>query len=381
MTVEAEELPAGPDGIAMPAAETAAATEQARFGGQGPHLLFFVGGMSGNPEPFNKVAGGPLATIWGDRVSVHVCTETFQKPGSSTYDGVDVGGARLAEEVREHVSRLLRNAADGSGPPPRTISFWGHSLGGLYIRYALPELAGPDDGTLCGLEPLFFFTTASPHLGIAATFPTLLAGAATSFGVCGRTGEQLFLADEEVLVSRLGTEERYLAPLRAFRYRALLANLCDQVVDFCTAALQPWVAPGLWEAPALAPDFPSVVHDSATWDRPLRPVRRRSSRASATSALVPSTGSLSLQDLVRSQCCCSTRGKPGLSPYYVGHESGRLIEQAQERLASLSWRLICVRFPGESMLPSEAHNRVCYGAELDTVLYVCTVVMKDPFGQ
>ena len=56
-------------------------------------------------------------------------------------------------------------------PNIRKISFVAHSLGGLAARYAIgklykaPNLQGPSQATICGLEAVNFITVATPHLG------------------------------------------------------------------------------------------------------------------------------------------------------------------------------------------------------------------------
>merc|ERR1719253_1404045 len=111
------------------------------------HLLFFVCGIQGNPEPFVPVAA-LLERLKGGKVIVHICRST----SGNTKDGIEAGGTRIADEIRGHVE-LLRK--DG---PLRSISFWGHSLGGIYLRYALSLLQGPEEGTICGYQPQLFIT-------------------------------------------------------------------------------------------------------------------------------------------------------------------------------------------------------------------------------
>ncbi|KEP66903.1 UNVERIFIED_CONTAM: serine esterase (DUF676) protein [Hammondia hammondi] len=78
-----------------------------------------------------------------------------------TFDGVQRGGERLAEEVRQEVARF---------PSLAYISLIGFSLGGLYMRFAVRLLYAPASGsspaTVCGLRPLCVGTVASPHLGV-----------------------------------------------------------------------------------------------------------------------------------------------------------------------------------------------------------------------
>uniref|UniRef100_A0A0E0LVE9 DUF676 domain-containing protein n=1 Tax=Oryza punctata TaxID=4537 RepID=A0A0E0LVE9_ORYPU len=92
---------------------------------------------------------------------------------TQTFDGVDLMGERLANEVLSVVEQ--RRGV-------KKISFVAHSLGGLVARYAIGRLYEPNnktkssseksrdegerlEGFIAGLEPMNFITFASPHLG------------------------------------------------------------------------------------------------------------------------------------------------------------------------------------------------------------------------
>lgn len=119
-----------------------------------------------------------------------------------TTDGVANGGRRLASEILKTVE---------TQPSLISISMLGNSLGGLYARYAAALLYTPPDssdadnsdassGSVCGLIPGDFVTTASPHLGVRRftyiPVPDVLQGFAPGL-IIGRTGDDLFLQDAE----------------------------------------------------------------------------------------------------------------------------------------------------------------------------------------
>ena len=52
--------------------------------------------------------------------------------GNFTYDGIELGGERVAHEVEETLEALIAN-----GHTIRKLSVVGYSLGGLVARYAL----------------------------------------------------------------------------------------------------------------------------------------------------------------------------------------------------------------------------------------------------
>lgn len=91
----------------------------------------------------------------------------------TTSDGIDVGAQRLAQEIV---------AVKNANPSLDKISVLGHSLGGLYIRYAaglLLHVNGNGDSLeepqvsertkknlLAGMEPINFISFSTPHTGI-----------------------------------------------------------------------------------------------------------------------------------------------------------------------------------------------------------------------
>ncbi|KAJ9514012.1 hypothetical protein QJQ45_021103 [Haematococcus lacustris] len=125
---------------------------------------------------------------------------------TDTFDGIDVCGRRLAEEIQGVVK---------AHPSLQRLSVVGHSMGGLLLRYALGVSFNPDKQTVAGLEPCHFITLATPHLGcdaegvsqvpfigwIGALQPlqTLLSAVSipTAAALFKRTGRQFFMADED----------------------------------------------------------------------------------------------------------------------------------------------------------------------------------------
>ncbi|KAI4967747.1 hypothetical protein ZWY2020_015136 [Hordeum vulgare] len=168
-----------------------------------------------------------------------------------TFDGVDVMGRRLAEEVISVVQ---------CRPELKKISFVAHSLGGLIARYAIALLYEPatqtdsheeyekdvndapskqpmGQGKVAGLEPMNFITFATPHLGTRShkQMP-LLRGSyrleKMAFGMswlAGRSGKHLFIKDVE--------DEK--SALRSFKRCVAYSNVCgDFVVGWKTSSIR-----------------------------------------------------------------------------------------------------------------------------------------------
>lgn len=52
--------------------------------------------------------------------------------GSFTYDGIELGGERVCQEIEEEIEKLAK-----SGQDIKRLSIVGYSLGGLVARYAV----------------------------------------------------------------------------------------------------------------------------------------------------------------------------------------------------------------------------------------------------
>ncbi|KAK1392988.1 DUF676 domain-containing protein [Heracleum sosnowskyi] len=224
------------------------------------HLLVTVNGIIGSAQNWRFAAKQFLKRYPHD-VVVH-CSES--NPSMLTFDGVDVMGSRLADEV---VSVVKRH------PGLQKISFISHSLGGLVSRYAIAKLYTEEfteercevkgespyreenaKGTIAGLEPINFITSATPHLGCRGhrqipMFCGILAfeKAATNISwLLGRTGKHLFLTDTDnrkpPLLLRMVEdceELKFITALQSFKRRVAYANArFDHIVGWSTSSLR-----------------------------------------------------------------------------------------------------------------------------------------------
>ena len=157
------------------------------------HLYVVVHGFNSRPEHMTYLADQMRAKL-GLNTIVHVAVcnraripDIIHNP---THDGVDAGGQRLAIEIREVVKHH-----EDRGSRLRYISILGNSMGGIYARYAIGMLYEIDTRTVCGLEPVSFITTASPHLGLHGFVSKMLERVVSNLVYGGLTAEQMFLAD------------------------------------------------------------------------------------------------------------------------------------------------------------------------------------------
>ncbi|KAK8697527.1 hypothetical protein V6N13_113672 [Hibiscus sabdariffa] len=235
------------------------------------HLVIMVNGLIGSAADWRFAAEKFVAKL-PDKVIVHRSECNYLK---LTFDGVDMMGERLAQEVLDVVKRW---------PEVRKISFVAHSLGGLVARYAIGRLYGnssklsqagplvnsltgehtnssmsyleqPSEDRIAGLEPMNFITFATPHLGsrghkqlpLLCGLPFLEKRASqTAHLVVGRSGKHLFLTDSEEgkppLLLRMvndGDELKFISALRAFKRRVLYANAnYDHMVGWRTSSIR-----------------------------------------------------------------------------------------------------------------------------------------------
>ncbi|XP_029122115.1 putative lipase ROG1 isoform X2 [Elaeis guineensis] len=225
------------------------------------HLVIMVNGLIGSAEDW-RFAAEQFVKKLPNRVIVH---RSECNTSRLTFDGVDLMGERLAEEVRSVVRQ--RGGV-------QKISFVAHSLGGLIARYAIGRLYEPiteveplagaknqfdEDGSLegriAGLEPMNFITFASPHLGsrghkqipFLCGLPFLEQRASeTAHLIVGRTGKHLFLTDNDdgkpPLLLRMVDDcddIKFRSALRSFKRCVAYANAnYDHIVGWRTSSIR-----------------------------------------------------------------------------------------------------------------------------------------------
>lgn len=222
------------------------------------HLLVLVHGILSGPNDWKYVAT-ELKKRLSSRFLIYAsAANSFVQ----TLSGIDVAGRRLAEEIKGVITK---------NPSLEQISFLGHSLGGLFARYAIAVLLDPAENKtnaseamlnsasqtrrVGGLLPINFVTLATPHLGVrgrkqlpmlfGVTFLERLAAPLAPF-LAGQTGRQLYLMDEKptkpplLLCMAQDCEDlQFLSALGCFKYRACYANVSyDHMVGWRTSSIR-----------------------------------------------------------------------------------------------------------------------------------------------
>ncbi|KAK3131645.1 hypothetical protein QOZ80_6AG0509330 [Eleusine coracana subsp. coracana] len=232
------------------------------------HLLVLVHGIMASPSDWTY-GEAVLKRRLGDNFYIYASSSNIY---TRTFDGIDIAGRRLADEVLDVVRKMASL---------RKISFLAHSLGGLFARYAISMLYSPEMkstgqsgahvvlstreseksqctsglGAIAGLEPINFITLATPHLGVRGRnqLPFLqglsilekLAAPLAPF-IVGRTGAQLFLTDGEPskppLLLQMASDcedKKFILALAAFKNRILYANVSyDHMVGWRTSSIR-----------------------------------------------------------------------------------------------------------------------------------------------
>eukprot|EP00003_Mantamonas_plastica_P029123 TRINITY_DN6857_c0_g1_i2.p1 TRINITY_DN6857_c0_g1~~TRINITY_DN6857_c0_g1_i2.p1 ORF type:complete len:177 (+),score=50.31 TRINITY_DN6857_c0_g1_i2:22-531(+) len=127
-------------------------------------LFFFVHGLGGSEGDWENVMNDFTEKFQEEIKAGQLRLHGVQCNGGMmmTHDGVEAGGTRVAEEIEQ----IVKEELERDGQTQVEVSIVGHSLGGIYSRFALGHLDshGFWDNERLGLG--LFVTFASPHLGV-----------------------------------------------------------------------------------------------------------------------------------------------------------------------------------------------------------------------
>ncbi|KIV97579.1 hypothetical protein PV10_01311 [Exophiala mesophila] len=193
--------------------------------GKANHTVFLVHGLWGNANHLQYILKSLHDRYTEDELVVVACKSNAN---SLTYDGIEVGGERVAKEIEDKFQELARD-----GYKISKFSIVGYSLGGLIARYAVGLL--DHKGYFDKVTPVNFTTFATPHLGVRTPltgYPNHLwnvLGART----LSTSGRQLFTVDKfrdtgRPLLSVLADPDSiFIHALAKFQRRSLYTNIVN----------------------------------------------------------------------------------------------------------------------------------------------------------
>ena len=164
---------------------------------------------------------------------------TKSNSNSFTYDGIELGGERTANEVEEEIKKH-----EEGGNKITKISIVGYSLGGLVARYVVGLLYSK--GYFDRIQPVNFTTFATPHLGVRSP---LLGPHNYLWNVLGArtlstSGRQLFTVDSfrdtgrPLLTILADPNSVFIRGLAQFKHRTLYSNIVnDRSVVYYTSCI------------------------------------------------------------------------------------------------------------------------------------------------
>ncbi|TDL21805.1 DUF676-domain-containing protein [Rickenella mellea] len=214
--------------------------------GSNVHLLVLIHGMWGNPTNLaeldrivTEVHGKREAGTDDDGETPQLEVLVAQtNRDESTYDGIDWGGERIAEEVDAKAKEI-----ESSGRKLTKFSVTGYSLGGLLARYLVGILH--QRRFFDEVQPVNFNTFATPHIGLLR-YPSFISGVWARFGptFLSRTGEQFYGVDHwsatgRSLLEVLADKDRiFYQALCLFPNIAIYANAVNDItVPYCTSGI------------------------------------------------------------------------------------------------------------------------------------------------
>ncbi|KAF3034548.1 hypothetical protein E8E11_004124 [Didymella keratinophila] len=225
------------------------------------HLVVLVHGLWGNPDHLKY-----LTTSIRERYPDLDVLVPKSNAGSFTYDGAEVGGERVADEVETRLEELRKE-----GHTITKFSITGYSFGGLVARYAIGLLY--HKGIFEQIEPVNFTTFATPHLGVRTPLRGYTSHVWNVLGArtLSASGRQLFGIDKfrdtgkPILAVLADPDTIFIKALTQFKNRSLYANVVnDRTVTYYTAGISqtdPFVRPDELKINYI-PGYQDVIIDS-----------------------------------------------------------------------------------------------------------------------
>ncbi|KAG2132774.1 putative serine esterase-domain-containing protein [Suillus clintonianus] len=222
------------------------------------HLLVLIHGMWGNPSHLahaKKIIQEVKGEVEDSNIKLEVLVAETNKD-ESTYDGIDWGGERVAEEIRQKTADLEKE-----GRKVTRFSVTGYSLGGLVARYVIGVLH--QSKFFETVQPVNFNTLTTPHIGIprfSSTFSSISAFLGPK--LLSRSGEQFFCVDKwsprgRPLIEVLADPDRiFYQALLLFPNIRIYANaINDLTVPYVTSSISAEDPFGEYEKNGIKIDF------------------------------------------------------------------------------------------------------------------------------
>ena len=179
---------------------------------------------------------------------------------NNTHEGINVGGKRIAQEVKTFYMDYIENCHYDR----IVFSVAGHSLGGLYLRFAIADIVQWfDEECVTGVEYKSYLSICTPHLGMNRTskpgyFNWMEKAISVGANVyvrnwLGPTGQQLAVIDKDgengqsLLLEMSDPNGKFIKALNRFSFRTIVgATHYDMSVPHSGACIQvnnPFTAP------------------------------------------------------------------------------------------------------------------------------------------
>lgn len=195
--------------------------------------------LYGQPSHLDYIAQCLRARYPPSKLHIH---SVRRNKGYLTYDGIELGGERVAHEIEE----LIYTLSEEQGCRIKKLSIVGYSLGGLVSRYAIGLLYARgyfDDGEN-KITPMNFTTFASPHVGVRNPARRNHLWNVIGARTISTSGRQLFMIDDfrgtgKPLLNLMATRGSvFMLGLEKFKYRSLYANVVnDAAATFYTTCI------------------------------------------------------------------------------------------------------------------------------------------------
>lgn len=176
------------------------------------------------------------------------CYKTGTHSSFLTYDGIDVNGKRISDEILEETDKINKN-----GNKVVKFSIVGFSIGGLISRYAIGILLYQD--YFKDIIPVNFVTFCTPHVGVLRFGSSFMVRQFNKIvpAMLANTGYQIFLQDKTTIGS-ISTQDNtrqlpllvwmsepnsiFYKALSIFRHKTLYANIInDKRTQWFTSAI------------------------------------------------------------------------------------------------------------------------------------------------